>query len=130
MFYYGYISKFSQNHDPGIINKYLDHSIENNFEIKKFYTETNFLTDEQFEQCEFNSLLNRIEIQNTTIIQQGGSITQDDINNILTSYNPANLGITTISGDLIVTGDTSLNELDISNITANILTLNEGIIIT
>ena len=68
MFYYGYISKSSQNHDPGIINKYLDHSIENNFEIKKFYTETNFLTDEQFEQCKFNSLLNRIELQNTTII--------------------------------------------------------------
>jgi len=68
MFYYGYISKFSQNNDPGIINKYFDHSIENNFEIKKFFTETKFLTDEQFEQCEFNALLNRIELQNTTII--------------------------------------------------------------
>ena len=42
--------------------------IENNFEIKKFYTEINFLTDEQFEQCEFDTLLNRIELQNTTII--------------------------------------------------------------
>jgi hypothetical protein len=68
MFYYGYISKFSQNHDPGIINKYLDYAIENNFEIKKFFTETNFLNDEHFEQCKFNSLLNRIELQNTTII--------------------------------------------------------------
>ena len=68
MFYYGYISKFSQSYDPGIINKYLDHSIENNFEIKKFFTETNFLTDEQFEQCKFNTLLNRLELQNTTII--------------------------------------------------------------
>ena len=54
----------------------------------------------------------------------------NNVYSLLTSYNTANLGITTISGDLSVTGDTSLNDVDISNITANTLTLNEGIIIT
>ena len=68
MFYYGYISKFSQRHDQGIINKFLDHSIENNFKIKKFFTEIKIFTDEQFEQCEFLNLIKKLEMRNATII--------------------------------------------------------------
>ena len=68
MFYYGYISKFSYNQDQGILNRYLDYSIENNFDIKNFFTETNFFNDDQFEQCEFNNLLKKAELQNTTLI--------------------------------------------------------------
>ena len=33
MFYYGYISKFSQNYNKDIINKYLNYSIENHIDI-------------------------------------------------------------------------------------------------
>ena len=68
MFYYGYISKFSYNQDQGILNRYLDYSIENNFKIKNFFTETNFFNDDLFEQCEFSNLLNKAELQNSTLI--------------------------------------------------------------
>ena len=68
MFYYGYISKFSQNYNKDIINKYLNYSIENHLDIKKFFTESNIFSDDLFEQCDFNSLINKRELKNTTII--------------------------------------------------------------